>query len=211
MNLPGPSATREEIAAFLSAKSAPPPLPFHPPVPACLYVPPDAEEAHKAFGANCGPTALAALLGRPVMAVRPAFPWFPQTPWCSPNQLVEAVHAAMPGALVHRVYPRVHAPEDSFAACLPSAFQSHGLATIQIDGPWCQLSDVRVAYRYTHTVASRMLGGELWIYDINAGPSERPGAWAPFVWWAEHVMAALVRDEKRATGWLVKVAFEVRG
>lgn len=37
-----------------------------------LYTPPDVDEASEAWGANCGPCALAAVLGRPVAAIRDA-------------------------------------------------------------------------------------------------------------------------------------------
>lgn len=36
--------------------------------------PADIEEAHEQWKANCGPAALAAVLGRSVASVRPVFP-----------------------------------------------------------------------------------------------------------------------------------------
>ncbi len=43
-----------------------------------LYHPPDVEAAHAVYGANCGPCALAAVLQRPVMAMRPLLDGFEQ-------------------------------------------------------------------------------------------------------------------------------------
>jgi hypothetical protein len=50
-----------------------------------LYHPVDCDLAHDRWGANCGPAAFAALLGRPVMSVRSFFPAFPGKPWVNPT------------------------------------------------------------------------------------------------------------------------------
>jgi hypothetical protein len=39
-----------------------------------VHYPPDIDEAYEAFGANCGPCSLAALLHMPVMEVGPISP-----------------------------------------------------------------------------------------------------------------------------------------
>lgn len=213
MKFPGPDASREEVDAFLVWKGlkAPetvlaPRIPLPPPAPRCLYTPADVDAAHDAWKANCGPTALAALLGMELAAVRPAFPWFPERPWSSPSQIMQAIVSARGEQNATRLSVDRYAGARGEVTRLPS----FGLATIQIDGPWCQLSNPRVAYRYTHLVASQKVDGEVWVYDVNAGPDERPGAWGPSGWWAQHIMPLLVQGKKGATGWFVKVSIEVR-
>jgi len=167
--------------------------------PPPLYTPTDVLAAHEAFKANCAPAALAALLGREVMAVRGAFPWFPDRPWTNPTQLQDALRGA--GARVGRVWYRKVKPLE-----LPT----HGLAVLQVDGPWCAEGvNPRAAYRYTHCVASSVVAGHLHVYDINAGPDEQHGAWLLGTEWARRVMPPLIDATKRATGWFVKVAMEV--
>lgn len=155
-----------------------------------LYSPPDVDAAHDAFGANCGPCALAALLRRPVMAVRDAFPWYPSKPWCSPIQLVGAL-----AALRTRGVSRRHDPGDH-------TFRD-GLAYVQWTGPWTAPgASPRWAYRHTHWIAVAC-SGEL-VYDANLG------SWLHSDEWAEDIAPQLIRDVKRADGgWWIRTTVEV--
>lgn len=47
----------------------------------------DARRAWDSWGANCGPWAVAALLGVGMDAVRPLFPWFPERPYTKETDL----------------------------------------------------------------------------------------------------------------------------
>lgn len=168
--------------------------------PAYFYTPIDVSDSHALWGANCAPTALAALLGVETREIRDAFPWFPARPWTNPTQLQEAIRRA--GGEVTHVR--------SLATAQRVPFPEHGLAILQIDGPWCAEGvNPRAAYRYTHCVAATRAQGRLHVYDVNAGPDEQPGAWLLGLTWAREVMPLLVESTKRATGWFVKVAFEV--
>lgn len=150
-----------------------------------LYDPPDINIAHREWKANCGPCALAALLGVPVTAVRPYFPAFPEKPWCNPTGMKSALELA--GVQHGR-------PE------YPEEFPRCGLAFLQLEGPWeAPGVPVTVAYRHTHWVAVR----DRWVYDVNAGEWQIDAAWD------EDTMSAVVAHTKRATGWRVRTGLEV--
>lgn len=160
-----------------------------------IYNPPDVDEQHELWGANCGPTALAALLRRPVAAVRPLVEQVQGgrfLGYMNAGHLESAVRATNFAAMRmnNGVRGRVLWPD------------THGLVVIQIDGPWCEMGvNPRARFRYTHTVASRF-GGKA-IYDGNAA------AWLLRETWEQEVMAELVKDQKRATGWYTSSLIEV--
>lgn len=166
--------------------------------------PTDVNEAYDAWGCNCGPTAIAAILGKSMAAVRHAFPWFPDRPRCSPTQLGEAL-ATLQQPVCWTTLGMNRGPIEE----QKERFPGQGLVVVQIDGPWCDLANKLAAYRYLHTVACQRVAGLLFVYDINAGPDESPGGWLPFPMWNHYVMAELVKDKKRATGWFVRSVFEL--
>lgn len=180
-------------------------------VPAAL---PDTIEAGDAWGANCGPMALAAVLGLPtVEAARPLVQ--PFRGFMSPTDMRKAVSAA--GRLVSL---------GTIGECDPDPWPTFGLARIQWIGPWCSAGvDPRAAYRYTHWIAVRRPTDirsmdwflcrdaavraeqaglapepEVMIYDATPNrwvPLERWAAWCPVLW------------PKRTTGWRVANTIEV--
>jgi hypothetical protein len=160
-----------------------------------FYCPPDVDEQHELWGANCGPTALAALLGRPVAAVRSIVEQVQGgrfLGYMNATHLENAVRAAGLAAIRtnNGLRGRVIWPE------------RRGLVVLQIDGPWCEMGvNPRARFRYTHTVASSH-GGAM-IYDGNADK------WRRRENWEREVMAFLVQDQKRATGWYTSSVIEV--
>lgn len=164
----------------------------------------DVDEAADAWGVNCGPSAVAAILGKNLADVRHAFPWFPTRPWCSPTQLGQAL--ATLGVESHWTTLGMNrGPIDEQRARFPA----QGLVVIQIDGPWCDLANKAAAYRYTHTVSSQRVGDVVMVYDINDAPDSRSGGWLPFSMWDQRVMRELVKYQRRATGWFVRSVFEL--
>lgn len=157
---------------------------------------PDTIEAGDAWGANCGPMALAAVLGLPtVQAARPLVE--PFRGFMSPTDILAALTAAARVGLVER-FQHMRSPADPWP--------EHGLARIQWVGPWCDLPDPRAAYRYTHWVAVRrgpvpaeddvrlgyIADDAVLIYDATPNrwiPLARWEKWNPTLW------------PKRATGW----------
>lgn len=152
-----------------------------------LYSPPDVDQQYELWGANCGPTAIAALLGKPVADIRPLVE--PFKGYMNAGDLVAALGRA--GVRTRR------RDEARGSKALPQ----HGLAVLQIDGPWCEPGvNPRARFRYTHTIASR---NGIWIYDGNAR------AWLDRSPWEAYVMKEIVDDTRRATGWYTSTVIEV--
>jgi len=163
-----------------------------------LYTPQDVHDAFEAFGANCGPCALAAILQRPVMTLRPLLEGFERRGYMNPSQLLAALEAA------HASYRRT-----------PAAMPDYGLAFLQWTGPWCQSRDamnVRWAYRQTHTVGVALTAEHgMMFYDCNAKVNHvSQGGWVPQQWWETEVRPCITETIPRADGayfirWAVRV------
>ncbi len=144
-----------------------------------LFNPPDADEAYESWRATCGPTAFAALVGKPVMEVRGSFPGFPEREWVNPTDMREALlAAAVPFEVESGIWPQ------------------RGLVFVQFTGPWTEPDvPVAAAYRHTHWIA--IDGTE--VYDVNAR------GWISKVEWMENLAPNLIRHTPRATGWYVRL------
>lgn len=160
-----------------------------------LFAPPDVDEQHRIWRANCGPASVAAVLHKPIADVR---------------RLIEAAQGGRFAGYMHAGH-LVDVLRMSHLGPVQRKIDQRGvrdwpvglgLAVLQIDGPWC---DPHVPYKarfaYTHIVASS--GGGDVIYDVNAG------AWLARGVWDSEVMVELVRDTKRATGWHTSSVIEV--
>lgn len=166
-----------------------------------LYTPPDLLAAHDAWGANCGPGALAAALRVPVMALRDAFPWFPAQPHTTPRKLEQVLRALV---LQDRTWEWGRAVEGNRRAT--------GVAMVQFTGPWTDPARAgepwtrRVAPQFTHFVAVNALGGHVHVYDVNNGEA---GDWLPEHDWEAHTAPELLdfyrSRDKRTTGWTVAI------
>lgn len=144
-----------------------------------LYVPPDLEEAADAWGANCGPGALAALFSRPLAQVKDLLPGWPG--YTNPTHMLRALDSA------NWYY------DDRL-----EDFQGRGLAFVQWVGPWDQPGKQRWAYRYTHWIGFCQCGsGETAVYDVNNGCG-----WCWFDDWAREIAPLLF--PKRATGYRIR-------
>lgn len=152
-----------------------------------LYTPTDIDDAYDAWKANCGPAALAAVVGREVMAVREAFPRFPRQPWTNPTHMRAALDALGVGNRPADQRRRKRWPE-------------YGLAFVQLDGPWCDSeATVLQAYRHTHWVGV----SDKDVFDINAG------VWVAGSLWKATVMPEIVAATKGATGFWLRTGIEV--
>lgn len=162
-----------------------------------LFIPPDLDAENDRWGANCGPGALAAVLGKPIAAVRPAFPWFPASTWTNQRRMEQALHAM--GA-------RWRADRAVDALGVGEA----GVALVQFEGPWTAPGvDPRRAPPHTHWIGvARVPFVErglpvsepmLFAYDVNDAP------WFPMEAWERFTLPKLLRDHRRATGWRIRV------
>lgn len=162
-----------------------------------LYVPTDIESAWELWRANCGPCAVAAVLGREVAEVRDLFAGWPG--YTNPTMIRTAMQRA--GCSVSK------GSIDTVA---------DGLGFVQFEGPW-EAGGVRAAYRHTHWVGlgRRKLdlgNGEvsadsvLFAYDAASGGDL--GGWLPLDLYSEFV--APLYFEPKATGWRFRQVFEVK-
>ena len=155
----------------------------------------DMEEQYRIWGANCGPTALAAFLRMKVAEVRPfveAVQGGKFLGYMNAGHMVSAIRQA--GREPWRVdYSRgeVRWPKE------------RGVCLLQFDGPWLESGvPFKARFKYTHFVAATRDGAL--IYDGNAN------AWMDQAFWNEKIMRVLQRDFRRATGWYTAVVIEVR-
>jgi hypothetical protein len=158
-----------------------------------LYTPADVLEAHRAWGATCGPAALAAVLGIPVMELQRHF----QKPWTTPTVMQEAVEARKQPWATHS------GPK------LPGEVL-RGVAFVQLHGEAWDKAAEREKYRHTHWIGIAREGVQrrLFIYDVNAGAA---GGWVFAEEWKSHVLPAIAASHKGASGgWSIRLTVELK-
>lgn len=147
------------------------------------FVPWDVEVARINFGANCGPTSFAAVLGLEVCSGLRHFPGFVERRWCNFTQMKQALRSC--GV--------------SFTTVRSKLPQS-GLALVQWVGPWVY-GDFggRRSSKYTHWIGV----DQKQIFDHTEAK------WMPIAIWEEQVAAAFLQEISGATGWTVKFGIEL--
>jgi len=155
----------------------------------------DAESAHDAWGANCGPAALAVVTGKTLDEVRPLLGDFEARCYMNPTAMEAALRLAA-------VAWSDHGPRD-----WPSRF---GIVRIQWEGPWTAPGvPIRVRYRHTHWIAAAKLGSGIGIFDINAMANGT--GWCALADW-ERVIVPFILDNavpRASGGWHRTHVFEV--
>jgi len=159
----------------------------------------DIDEAGEAWGANCGPTALAAALElRHVERVRPYLGEFKG--FMAPRDMLAALGEAGVSVTVEKIIRR------------RTPWPRYGLVRVQWEGPWCDEGvDPRAAYRYTHWIAARhpsheeaaglgLNARDIIVFDGNLN------FWLPLALWS--TWCELLYP-KRATGWHVASCFNI--
>jgi hypothetical protein len=164
-----------------------------------LYTPADVAAAALAWGATCGPAALAAILQRPVLALRPLLGNYPVREYMTPTHMGQALTEAQIPYHVLRAFHET-AP-------------TYGLLFLQLTGPWCTPAvPVAAAYRHTHWVGTAWTAkyGTM-IYDINAEVQhDQWGGWVAKRVWELRILPAITAAHRRADGgWFVRWACEV--
>lgn len=147
------------------------------------YVPWDIEVARLNFGANCGPSAFAAVTGREVCRVMRHFAHFEHSRWTNLSQMKSAFAATGHVVEVHR-----------------RGFPRSGVALIQWLGPWTEPEFFsRWSLPHTHWIAV----DDTWVFDHTVGE------WQPMAEWGRTAAAEFVADTPRAYGWAVKYGIDV--
>lgn len=151
----------------------------------------DAEQAFDDWGANCGPGAIAAVLGRTLESVRPALlaQGFGAKRYTNPS-LMLAVLRTLAVAFRMTLRPPTTATD---------RWPQYGLVRIQWEGPWTKPGvPIAARYRQTHWVGARRGAAGVEIFDINC---MSVGGWVTLDEWRDQVVPRLLREcVPRATG-----------
>lgn len=177
---------------------------------------PDVVEASEAWGANCGPTALAAALHTTMEAVKPSVaPDGVFQGYMGVRDFKAAIERA--GARIVRQWSKPDKRELLRTTGEPI------LVLIRFLGPWDGVPKLaakhRHAFVYRHGIVSSLdsLGqrehGPGWVYDCNnlvEHPQERRlvASWLPLHQWREHVLPELVPEQgtgETAIDWMAHV------
>lgn len=164
------------------------------------------ESAYEEWGANCGPTAAAAILGLTLDEVRPLFEaaGFAEKRYTNPTMMLDVLRAHG-GKWEQRTGTRL--PADPWPIW--------GLARIQWEGPWTAVGVPKAAsYRHTHWVGAARravdptMTADVGIYDCNAMANET--GWVSLHGWSSIVVPFILEGHKHASGtWSVTHAIEV--
>jgi len=117
----------------------------------------EANQATEEWGFNCGPAALAALLGLTPEGVRPVMGDFESKRYTSPAMMRVALKGLISRPFKIRGSLQVEPPGPDWP--------KFGLVRIQWGGPWCRSGSAR--HRKTHWVACQHIGGLRYVFDVN--------------------------------------------
>lgn len=170
------------------------------PLPLC-FTAEDADDAFDEWGANCGPGAIAAILGMSLAELRPWMGDFEQKHYTNPTLMWDVL-----GRLGIR-YRLSRDKVDGYCRSWPA----YGLARIQWMGPWTEPGvPARAAYRHTHWVGVHWPDAKQApaIFDINLIES---GGWASVGDWAGILVPWLLKEcEPKANGcWAITHSVEI--
>lgn len=153
----------------------------------------DAKRAHKDWGANCGPGALAVVAGLSLDQVRPYLGDFESKGYTNPTLMFDSLR-------------RIGL---SWQSVKPAAWPTFGLVRIQWEGPWMEPGvPLRARYRHTHWVAGARRNGEIGVFDINC--MNNGTGWVSLEEWSRVVAPYLIQYScKRGNGrWSVTHSLE---
>lgn len=162
-------------------------------IPMLRFTEDDARRAFDDWGSNCGPGAIAAVVGMTLDELRPHLGDFERKGYTNPTLMFE---------ILRRLNLRVTVNK------LPD-WPSFGLVRIQWEGPWMNPGIPMAArYRHTHWVAGARRNGSIGVFDINCMNS---GGWVPLEDWSSAVVPFLIRHHAKGAsgGWHITHAIEV--
>lgn len=147
----------------------------------------DAQRAFDEWGCNCGPGALAAVMGMTLDEVRPHLPGFDEKRYTNPLMMYAALRS------IGRPWKR------NIIGGHPGFWPCFGLVRVQWEGPWT-LPGVpqRARYRYTHWIGAARGNGGVGVFDINC--MNNGTGWVALDDWTSTVVPAITSEYKRATG-----------
>ena len=146
------------------------------------FTPEQAERAYNDWGCNCGPTALAAIMGMTLDDVRPLIPGFDAKHYTNPTMMNEALRSiGRPWAKIGAIWPK------------------YGLVRVQWEGPWTNPGvPMRARYRYTHWIGAEIGRASIGVFDCNALGNGT--GWSDLKDWAAIIVPHLTGGYPRASG-----------
>lgn len=139
----------------------------------------DANHAHDEWGCNCGPAALAAIMGLTLDQVRPLMGDFEHKRYTNPTLMFASLDRAGAKWKCQKLGSGFGIDKIDHLS-----FPKFGVARIQWEGPWTKPSvPIRVRYRHTHWVGAQQGIAGVGIFDINC--CHNGCGWTPFEAWRD--------------------------
>lgn len=149
----------------------------------------EAESAYEEWGANCGPGALAGILGLSLDEIRPHMGNFEQKGYTNPTLM----YAALESLGVQ------------FEKLSDLRWPTYGLVRIQWEGPWTHW---HARARHTHWIGTSASEGGRGVFDINC--VNNGNGWVSLADWACVVVPHLTALYPKATGtWSIANSLEL--
>lgn len=158
----------------------------------------DMQQAHNEWGCNCGPSALAFALQRPLDYVRRAMALvgFDDKRYTSPSMMKEALKFLDVSFQELKVPARASDGTLDTEPMFQAALQGHivSLVRVQWTGPWTKPdANPKWAYRQTHWIATWDDLGSNMVFDCNGGILS-------FEQWQEKIVPLITDTIPRADG-----------
>lgn len=154
----------------------------------------DAQRAFDTWGSNCGPGAIAAVMGMTLDEVRPHMGDFEKKRYTNPTLMFDALNS------IGRPWRKMRAP---------LTVPSWGLIRVQWHGPWmAEGVPIAARYRHTHWIGGAKGDGQILAFDINC---MEVGGWVTWKNWGEILVPNLLKEAvPRADGtWSLTHVIEV--
>jgi hypothetical protein len=163
----------------------------------------DADRAHDEWGANCGPGALAAIMGMTLDEVRPHLIGFDYKRYTNPTMMFDALKSI--GAKYRSAALGYALTPDDFIG-----WPRYGLVRIQWEGPWTRPEvPMRARYRYTHWVGGQGGRSSYGVFDINC--MNNGTGWCSLQDWTRVIAPHLISQYPRASGkWHITHSIEIK-
>lgn len=162
-------------------------------IPPTRFSEQDADRAFNEWGANCGPSALAAILNMTLDEVRPHMGDFEQKHYTNPSLMNAALRSTgKPWRKIGAVWP------------------AYGLVRVQWEGPWTEAGvPMRARYRFTHWIGATTRTTPIAIFDINC--INNGTGWCSLDDWQRVIVPYLTGLYPSANGkWHITHAIEVQ-
>ena len=155
----------------------------------------DAQRAFDAWGCNCGPGAVAAIMGLSLNEVRPIMSaaGFDAKRYTNPTMMNNVLRA------VGRPWRKIGA-----------TWPDYGLVRVQWEGPWTAPGvPMRVRYQHTHWIGAAISNGDIGVFDINC--VNNGSGWLTLSDWEAILVPWLLKETTpKASGkWHITHAIEV--